>query len=1121
MDSGKPILGGDLARANAVLMIFNLLKKLFDKYAGTGQDVKKNKSIKETYSNNKNNGLRAEAVKKRINQLLNERKLSSLRDRLLKIRGDSGLSNPLSVDRYIQDTDPDTILTNTTELVREIMTPEFVSNYNNILSPQKEQEYDDDEEEEDDDGETIEDIRKRQAENDQRVRQAEGMEQAKKKTTAQIRGLANSRRDEIRMEEAKKKTTAQIRGLANSRRDEIRMEEYEELKKREEELNKREEELNKRGEEELKKIQEKEKEKEEQENILKRQVDQETINKLWGPTIDQETIVDGNKKKKKKKKKSRQQEIETGTPDVKMQFVEPPTQPQSQPEEKLSYGGLTLTERGWENLVELKRQMRVGEKYQRRAARSALNTMIERWRNDPNQRVETFNDVDGALLDYSEDRRAPPTQRFISTRRGGTVTGKTVSAAGYQKQSEDRIMEGQKLSENRIRGNLTNVLTEVVGTRQNITNAEIRRQEAETKATEQRNLLLQRQEEIKSSLDNLNVQYPELKNQAQKVSNQLKRLRLTDTKQLLNNNQINDIVGAMPPQYRGTLGRSIGSVLSGSANLNTIASGLLGMSTVILSGNPMIGGLVQQASQYIMDAYGVDLNNILEQPEPIPSLQDPNLGEVTTAPSAQNPARQTNELMELKGERDEKDEEKVFDRDLERIILSNQERHVRAILEQVPQEVKESMDSLLLTNFAVSYVLSKYLAIQSMRDIQNIPIQDIYDQQEFLDFISATTGVQQTQQNNINTEIEDGKGFLQYLRDIVPGLGDLIPPIPLDSLIERLPTLSQINKYLPTFLRLPETKSRPQLMPPETKSRAQLMPPARHGRLVPRLDSPRDATRQNTMLGMVGAGAAAYARGGAIEAVGALPLGALGGGLLTPIMVNPMIRRFYEQTGRDMNSPQGRREIQFLKTLSPAVIGALLGYSGVGKEYTSGAGITERKITVDPSVLAETKAVDQQEGKDPKKWITKAIMPTPDILDETRQEKFIDDLEYAAFNYIEPGSEGANGNLKTNPLKRSQFLSEQLRYMDAGISTPSMLYNVQFPTNTPQKQMETYKLGQDMLPQMEFLVDDNADTFTPIGKHYVNNNDVAVELLSPFANFSDVRNYWAINRKSNLYNLYA
>jgi hypothetical protein len=176
---------------------------------------------------------------------------------------------------------------------------------------------------------------------------------------------------------------------------------------------------------------------------------------------------------------------------------------------------------------------------------------------------------------------------------------------------------------------------------------------------------------------------------------------------------------------------------------------------------------------------------------------------------------------------------------------------------------------------------------------------------------------------------------------------------------------------------------------------------------------------------------------------------------------------------------------------------------------------------VDPSVLAETKAVDQQEGKDPKKWITKAIMPTPDILDETRQEKFIDDLEYSMFNYIEPGSEGANGNLKTNPLKRSQFLTDQIRYTNAGISTPSMLYNVEFPTNTPQKQMETYKLGQDMLPEMEFLVDDNADTFTPIGQHYPNNEDVAVEMFSPFSDFSDVRNYWAINRKSDLYNLYA
>jgi hypothetical protein len=255
-------------------------------------------------------------------------------------------------------------------------------------------------------------------------------------------------------------------------------------------------------------------------------------------------------------------------------------------------------------------------------------------------------------------------------------------------------------------------------------------------------------------------------------------------------------------------------------------------------------------------------------------------------------------------------------------------------------------------------------------------------------------------------------------------------------------------------------------------------------------------------------------------AVGGIISGGLGG-TLTAATISPLIRRYYEQQGLDMNDPEVKRDIQRLQALPPTIAGALLGYSGVGEGIFSGAGITERKITVDPSVLAETKGVDQQEGKDPKKWATKAIMPTPDILDETQQEKFVDDLEFAAFNYIEPGSEGANGNIKTNPLKRSQFLTDQIRYTNAGISTPSMLYNVEFPTNTPQKQMDTYKLGQDMLPEMEFLVDDNANTFTPIGRHYPNNEDVAVEMFSPFSNFSDVRNFWAINRKSDLYNLYA
>ena len=249
-------------------------------------------------------------------------------------------------------------------------------------------------------------------------------------------------------------------------------------------------------------------------------------------------------------------------------------------------------------------------------------------------------------------------------------------------------------------------------------------------------------------------------------------------------------------------------------------------------------------------------------------------------------------------------------------------------------------------------------------------------------------------------------------------------------------------------------------------------------------------------------------------------MGAMGGAL-TAAAISPMIRRHYEQTNRDMNDPEVQKEIRFLQALTPAAAGSILGYSGVGQSLFSGAGVTERKITVDPSVLAETMATEQQDTKQTKKWITKGIFPTPDILDETQQEKFIDDLEYTAFKYIEPTSQGATGTVRTNPLKRSQFLSDQIRYMGAGISTPGMLYNKEFPTNTNQQQLDTYKLGEDMLPVMEFMEQDNADTFTPIGKNFVNNQDQAVEMLSVFSNYSDVRNYWQINERSKLYNLYA
>ena len=638
------------------------------------------------------------------------------------------------------------------------------------------------------------------------------------------------------------------------------------------------------------------------------------------------------------------------------------------------------------------------------------------------------------------------------------------------------------------------LLPELKGVRQNITNYDIRRQEAETQATEQRNLLLQRQEESNKRLDiklnEVKAIFGQLQPQVDRVRRAIenKRPEQKEAKRILSDSQIRETINAIPSEYRGLLGSSVNQMLSGTFDLETIGVGMVGLATFMATGSPLVSQLTEPITRYLFNAFDINLNDYLyEPPQPITVYDSEvkrQLGTTTTEPSTETKPEQKQELGVLSDYN---------------TLQTDFVPYEEFFSESDTEEFLNNLTDVLTSNVATELKIPT----QAQQIIQSEARN--YIRGEFSRFISAIRQ-QITRRDTtlydllqFNDEVVTPLGFFDYLNNL-RGLPDAVrrnlPSVGIQDLREAMPVMMDIKRSIPQL---------PQLPMPE--------------RFRPGLPS-RDELREGAAAGIGGGVVPGIIRGGAMGGVGGIISGGLGG-VATAALISPMIRRYYEQQGLDMNDPEVKRNIQKLQALPPTVAGALLGYTGAGEGVLSGAGITERKITVDPSVLEETKAVDQQEGKEPKKWITKAIMPTPDILDETRQDKFVSDLEYSMFNYIEPGSEGANGNLKTNPLKRSQFLSDQLRYMDAGISTPNMLYNVEFPTNTPQKQMETYKLGQDMLPEMEFLVDDNSDTFTPIGRHYVNNNDTAVEMFSPFANYSDVRNYWAINRKSDLYNLYA
>jgi hypothetical protein len=249
---------------------------------------------------------------------------------------------------------------------------------------------------------------------------------------------------------------------------------------------------------------------------------------------------------------------------------------------------------------------------------------------------------------------------------------------------------------------------------------------------------------------------------------------------------------------------------------------------------------------------------------------------------------------------------------------------------------------------------------------------------------------------------------------------------------------------------------------------------------------------------------------------------AIGGaavGALTGPTLDDMIERHPSLSGLSQSQKK------MIKAMPPIAIAALLGYSPPGSEpigtgIVSGAGITESKLKVPQSVIESTMAQVDQTGANNKIWQPKSISPTTDILNETKQERYADDIEFIAFNYIAPTSEGAAGTVDTNPLKASQARGDAIRYTDSGIFIPYMLWNKDnFNEDTTAIKLDKLALGPE-LPEMVFIEQDNADTFAEEAEfQFANGENTAIGFLSPYSDFSNVDNFWSINETSELYTI--
>jgi hypothetical protein len=140
----------------------------------------------------------------------------------------------------------------------------------------------------------------------------------------------------------------------------------------------------------------------------------------------------------------------------------------------------------------------------------------------------------------------------------------------------------------------------------------------------------------------------------------------------------------------------------------------------------------------------------------------------------------------------------------------------------------------------------------------------------------------------------------------------------------------------------------------------------------------------------------------------------------------------------------------------------------------------------------------------------KFIVPSVNIFAKTEQEQFVDDMEFAMFDFVQDDSGGNDPN-GTNYILRDQTITKGLRYQRSGVTVNSLygrdIPNI--PNNISKEMMSQLFLGEPVLPQMKFLFSEefypqefNLSEFE-VNNYDVNNELTAIEILSPYANFTN------------------
>jgi hypothetical protein len=134
------------------------------------------------------------------------------------------------------------------------------------------------------------------------------------------------------------------------------------------------------------------------------------------------------------------------------------------------------------------------------------------------------------------------------------------------------------------------------------------------------------------------------------------------------------------------------------------------------------------------------------------------------------------------------------------------------------------------------------------------------------------------------------------------------------------------------------------------------------------------------------------------------------------------------EVGRRVAGRKGERVGQVVGGLGA---GALAGYI-TGKEE---AKVQEMPVEIPDQVVQQEEPLKSGSGKGTLR--PKFIIPSVDILNKTDNEIQADLDEFSAFDFVLPSSEGTEGNISNNPLKRQAYIQNELILNGGGIDIPS------------------------------------------------------------------------------------